>query len=128
MAKELTIRVGEEVGAMVLFEDKAPKTCKKILEALPIKSTAIVAKVAGSELMVRTPFFLDTGPENEVQAQKAGNVCYWAFSQNICIFCEDLPGLGKVSLIGKITKNLRGVQKEAEKCRKKQGAVVEIYE
>jgi hypothetical protein len=70
---------------------------------------------------------VDTHPENEVQAQRAGNVCYWAFSQNICIFCEDLPGLGKVSLIGRITGNLEGIRREAEKCRTKQGAVVQIY-
>ena len=79
--------------------------------------------------MVRARRFFYDGPaENEVQAQAPGTVCYWPFSQNICIFCEDLPGLGKVSLIGNITKNLAGIQKEADKCRQKQGALVEIYE
>ncbi len=53
MAKELNIRVGEEVGSLVLFDDAAPKTCKKIMESLPLKSAAIIAKVAGSELMMR---------------------------------------------------------------------------
>ncbi len=128
MAKELNIRVGEEVGSLVLFDDAAPKTCKKIMESLPLKSAAIIAKVAGSELMMRIPVFVDTGMENEVQAQEAGNVCFWPFSNNICIFCKDLPGLGNVSLVGKITENLEGIQREAEKCRKKQGAIMEIYE
>ena len=100
MAKELKIRVGEQEGTLILFEDKAPLACKKILESIPLKSAAIIAKVAGLELMMRAPFILDAEPENQVQAQEAGNICYWHFSQNICIFCEDLPGLGPVSLNG----------------------------
>ena len=127
MAKELTIRVGQEVGRITLLEDEAPKTCKCILENLPIHSAAILAKVAGSEIMVRSAFFYDGPDENLVQAQAPGNVCYWPLSQNICIFCEQLPGLGEVSLIGKITHNLEGIQAEARKCRQKQGARVEIY-
>ena len=127
MVKELKIRVGEEEGALVLFEDKVPLVCGKILESLPLKNAAIIAKVAGLELMMRTPFILDTEAENVVQAQEAGNICYWHFSQNICIFCEDLPGLGPVSLIGKITRNLEGIQREALKCKQEQGADMVIY-
>jgi len=127
MSKEVKISIGEEECRMLLFEDKAPNICNKIVESLPIKSSAILAKVAGSEIMIRTPFLYDGSPENEVQAQQTGNVCYWPFSQNVCIFCEDLPGLGEVSLIGKITGNLEGMVKEAQKCRSKQGADVKIY-
>ena len=127
MSKEVKITIGEEECQMLLFEDKAPNICKKMVESLPIKSNAILAKVAGSEIMIRTPFFFDGSPENEIQAQQAGNVCYWPFSQNICIFCEELPGLGAVSLIGKITGNLEGMVREAKKCRTKQGAEVTIY-
>ncbi len=87
-----------------------------------------IAKVAGLELMIRAPYFVDTGGENETTAQKPGNICYVPGSQNICIFCEDLPGLGPCSLIGKVTENLEGIQAEARKCKKKQGAFLEIYE
>jgi hypothetical protein len=128
MAKELKIRVGEQEGTLTLFDDKAPLVCSRIIESLPLKSAAIIAKVAGLELMMRVPFILDAEPENQVQAQEAGNVCYWGFSQNICIFCEDLPGLGPVSLVGKITKNLAGIRQEALKCKQKQGAEMVIYE
>jgi len=128
VARELTVRIADEVGAFVLFEDEAPQTCRKLLEALPLKSSAIIAKVAGLEIMMRVPFFVDTGGENETTAQKAGNVCFVPGSQNICLFCEELPGLGPCSLIGKVTRNLEGIQREARKCRSRQGAVVEIYE
>ena len=62
------------------------------------------AQVAGLELMMRAPFILDEEPENQVTRQEAGNVAYWHFSQNICVFCEDLPGLGPVSLFGRIAQ------------------------
>jgi hypothetical protein len=97
MAKELKLRVGDEVASFVLFEDRAPKTCKRLVESLPLKSTAIIAKVAGLEIMVRTPCFVDTGGENEITAQEAGNVCFVPGAQNVCVFCEDLPGLGPCS-------------------------------
>jgi hypothetical protein len=44
------------------------------------------------------------------------------------VFCEQLPGLGPCSWIGKITENLEGIQREARRCRERQGAEVEIYE
>jgi hypothetical protein len=128
MAKELKLRVGDEVASFVLFEDKAPKSSQKLVESLPLRSVAIIAKVAGLEIMMRVPFFVDTGGENEITAQEPGNVCFVPGSQNVCIFCEDLPGLGPCSWIGRITENLEGVQREARKCKKQQGAEMEIYE
>ena len=110
MARELVLRIGEQEGILTLYDDKAPVACNKIIESLPLKSHAIIAKVAGLELMMRVPFFLDTYPENLVEPQEAGNVCLWDFSQNICIFCEDLPALGPGNLVGKITGNLAGIR------------------
>jgi hypothetical protein len=71
---------------------------------------------------------VDTGGENEITAQQPGNVCYVPGAQNVCVFCEELPGLGPCSWIGKITENLEGIQREARKCKERQGAEVEIYE
>jgi hypothetical protein len=128
MATELKLRVGDEVAALVLFEDKAPKSCNRLIEALPLASSAIIAKVAGLEIMIRVPYFLDTGGENEITAQDPGNVCFVPGAQNVCVFCEQLPGLGPCSLIGRITDNLAGIQREAYKCKERQGTKVEIYE
>jgi len=80
------------------------------------------------ELMIRVPYFLDSGGENEITAQEPGNVCFVPGAQNVCVFCEDLPGLGPCSWIGKITENLEGIQREARECKAQQGTVVEIYE
>ena len=128
MAKELKLRVGDEVATLNLFEDKAPQSCKRLIEALPLASSAIIAKVAGLELMIRIPYFLDTVGENEITAQEPGNVCFVPGAQNVCVFCEQMPGLGPCSWIGKVTENLEGIQREARKCKERQGARVEIYE
>lgn len=127
MPRRLKLRVGEQLAALELFEDRAPNTCAALLNELPLKSVAIIAKVAGLELMMRVPFFVDSGGENETTAQTAGNVCFVPGSQNVCIFCEELPGLGPCSLIGRITENLEGVRREALQCRRRQGAEMEIY-
>ena len=129
MARELKLRIGDQEGILTLFDDKAPAACSMIIESLPLKSHAIIAKVAGLELMMRVPFFLDVYPENLVEPQEAGNVCLWDFSQNICIFCEDLPALGPGNLVGKITGNLAGIRQEALKCKlEEQGAEMELSE
>jgi len=128
MARELKLTVGEETASFVLFEDKTPNTCRRLIESLPLQSTAIMAKVAGLEIMIRVPFFLDSGGENEITAQKAGNVCFVPGSQNVCVFCEDLPGLGPCSWIGSITKNLEGIREQARRIKYRQGAEVRIYE
>jgi len=128
MAGEFKLRIGDEVATLVLFEDKAPESCRRLVESLPLKSSAIIAKVAGLEIMIRVPYFLDSGGENEITAQEAGNVCFVPGAQNVCVFCEQLPGLGPCSWIGKITDNLEGIQRVARKCKEQQGAEVEIYQ
>ena len=128
MANDVKLRVGDELATLELFEDKAPKSCKRLIEALPLASSAIIAKVAGLEIMIRVPFFLDAGGENQITAQEPGNVCFVPGAQNVCVFCEQLPGLGPCSWIGKITENLDGIQREARRCKEQQGAKVEIYE
>jgi hypothetical protein len=126
MAKEVKLKVGNEVATMVLLEDKAPNTCKKLLECLPIKSQLIHAKFAGSEFMVKVPFFSDM--ENPATRQDQGNVCLNDPSQTMCVFYDSVPGMGPCTLFAKIVGNLEGIQKEARKAWKKGGALVEIYE
>ena len=126
MAKEVKLKVGNEVATMILLEDKAPNTCKKLLECLPIKSQLIHAKFAGPEFMVKVPFFSDM--ENPATRQDPGNVCLNDPSQTMCVFYEAVPGMGPCTLFAKIIGSLEGIQKEGQKAWKKGGAPVEIYE
>ncbi|MBW1699241.1 MAG: DUF3830 family protein [Deltaproteobacteria bacterium] len=126
MSKELKMRVGDEVARIVLLEDEAPETCKKVLASLPLKGNLIHAKIAGKEFFFKAPFFCD--PENRVQAQEAGNIGYYDGANSICVFYGAEPGIGEVNLFARITENLEGIQKEGEKGWKRQGAEIEIYE
>ena len=75
MPKELRMRVADAVAKIVLLEDEAPETCKKVMASLPLKGNLIHAKIAGKEFFFKAPFFCD--PENPVQAQDAGNIGYY---------------------------------------------------
>ena len=126
MAKELRMRVGAEIAKIALLEDEAPETCKKVLASLPLKGNLIHAKIAGKEFFFKAPFFCD--PENQVQAQQAGNIGYYDGANSICVFYEAEPGIGTVNLFARIIENLSGIQKEGDRGWKKQGAEIEIYE
>ena len=82
--------------------------------------------IAGKEFFFKAPFFCD--PENQVQAQQAGNIGYYDGANSICVFYQAEPGIGTVNLFARIIENLSGIQKEGEKGWKKQGAEIEIYE
>jgi hypothetical protein len=126
MPKELKMRVADAVAKIVLLEDEAPETCKKVMASLPLKGNLIHAKIAGREFFFKAPFFCD--PENQVQAHQAGNIGFYDGANSICVFYEAEPGIGTVNLFAKISENLSGIQKEGEKGWKKQGAIIEIYE
>ena len=126
MSKELRLRVADEVAKIVLLEDEAPETCRKLTASLPLKGNLIHAKIAGKEFFFKAPFFCD--PENQVQPQQAGNIGYYDGANSICVFYEAEPGIGTVNLFARIIENLSGIQKEGEKGWKKQGAEIEIYE
>jgi hypothetical protein len=100
MPQELKMRVADEVAKIVLLEKEAPETCKKVMAALPLKGNLIHAKIAGKEFFFKAPFFCD--PENQVQAQQAGNIGYYDGADSICVFYEAEPGIGTVTLFARI--------------------------
>src|SRR5436189_1875843 len=88
-----------------LFDDLAPKTCQKIWESLPVQGVLNHVKIAGDEVMVKIPYFVDE-LENPVIPQEAGNVCTFEPRQTICFFYDSVPGIGPANLFGKITNGL----------------------
>ena len=124
MDGRIRMRIGGESATISLYDRQAPNMCRKILGVLPLKTVLLHAKFAGPEIMLRAPLFCDG--ENMTTRQEAGNVCYNDSSQTICIFYEDVPGMGPCTLFGKITENLEGIQREGRKGWRRQGTVVEI--
>ncbi len=124
MDTRIRMRVENEEAVITLYREQAPTMCRKILSVLPLKTILLHAKFAGPEIMLRAPLFCDG--ENMTTKQDAGNVCYNDSSQTICIFYEDVPGMGPCTLFGKITENIEGIQRAGRKGWKRQGALVEF--
>jgi len=53
MPKELRMQVADAVAKIVLLEDEAPETCKKVMASLPLKGNLIHAKIAGKEFFAQ---------------------------------------------------------------------------
>lgn len=125
MGREIEFQIGDEIAVAALMDDKAPKTCDAIWEALPCRGTAVHAKIAGAEFFFKVPIFLDY-LENPTKEQQEGNIAYWETGQSICVFYDNVPGVGYANTFARIKKNLAGIKKEGMKCWKKQGTPVEI--
>lgn len=126
MPHEIAIKVGNEKAVAILLEKSAPNTCKRILEALPLRGRLIHAKFAGGEFFFGTPLHIEL--ENPTRKQNPGNVCYWPTRQSICMFYKELPGVGEVTLFARIVNGLEGMQREGLKGWIKQGAPIEVKE
>ena len=122
--KKIEIVIGENRTTAVMLENKAPKTCEAIWKALPMKSTINHAKIAGSEIFWMTPLILEQ--ENQTVKQEAGNIAYWPDRQMICIFYDDSPGVGAVTLFAKIKDGIEEIKKAGSRNWVKQGEVVSI--
>lgn len=85
MAK-IRITVGDEEFDATLDEDGAPETVAKIVEALPIESTA---STWGEEIYFEIP--VQVGEENAVETVSKGDLGYWPAGACFCLFFGKTP-------------------------------------
>lgn len=85
MAK-IKIQVGDEEFAATLDEQSAPETVRKILDALPIETTA---STWGEEIYFSIP--VDAALENGVETVRVGDLGYWPDGSAFCIFFGKTP-------------------------------------
>jgi hypothetical protein len=105
---EIEISFLKENVTAVLLDREAPNLSEIFWKSLPFESFATHAKIAGPEIMVQAPFFAE--PENEVQAQEGGNICFWPNRQILCMFYGSCPGLGPTSLVARVAENIEGLK------------------
>lgn len=122
MVKKIEIQIGEEKAVAELLEDQAPNTCKAIWELLPCKANLVHSKIAGPEIYFKVPVFVEK--ENLTIKQKAGDVTLFDDGQCMCIYYDDLPGIGYANSFARITENLTGIRKEGLKGWKNQGVFI----
>ena len=87
MVKKIKISA-QSVGVVYaeLLEERSPKTCKAIVDSLPLVGEA---NIWGEE--VYFPVGLDIEPESPVQDVEVGDVAYWPPGKAICIFYGPTP-------------------------------------
>jgi hypothetical protein len=124
MQREISIRIGNEECTAALLTDLAPKTCRIIAAALPLRGILSHAKLVDREVFFQVPFFIDE-PENLTLSEK-GDLAYWNARQTLCIFFDDMVPLGPVTTFGRITGNLEGLQREAAEVWEKAGKRITI--
>ena len=124
MRKEISIQIGKEVITAELLTDLAPRTCRAIEAALPIKGFLNHAKLVDREVLFQVPIFVD-GRENNKRSEK-GDLGFSNGRQTICIFYDDTVPLGPCATFGRITGNLEGLQREAAECWEKPGKPISI--
>ena len=101
-----------------IFDDEAPNTARKIVEALPIEGSATKW---GDEIY----FMIDLKipPENAREKVKLGEIAYWPEGPAICLFLgptpispspEDIRAYSPVNVIGRITESIEELKKIKE--------------
>jgi hypothetical protein len=87
LAKKIRI-VSESVAEITaeLDEERNPKTCTAIWEALPFEAKA---SIWGDEIYFSIPVKL--GEENAQETVKAGDLGYWPPGKGFCIFFGPTP-------------------------------------
>lgn len=124
MQREITIQIGDEVCTAELLWDEAPQTCAAIAAALPLRGRLTHAKLVDREVFFPVPFFVDVA-ENPQVSQK-GDIAFWGARQTVCFFYDDMTPLGATPTFGRITGNLAGFQREAEKVWRRPGTAITL--
>ena len=78
----------EEIGVLKarLLTEKAPDTCKKFWDALPLE---VDLSTWGDELYGSIP--VDIGPENPQEEFEVGDIAYWLQGSGFCILYGPTP-------------------------------------
>lgn len=84
-----------------LLENEAPKTCKAILEILPIESKLYHAMLSGNEVLVELTGknMLRLEPENWVYHVIPGDVLYWHSHWGEAKYLKDNPEIDEIVFI-----------------------------
>lgn len=123
--RTVEIEIEGIVAKAVLFDDKAPRTCTKVWELLPIEDRTIQVRWSGAAWRTEKNYPLNLGEvENPVTVLQAGDIIYYddprydlykigvAYGRAAW---RDFAGDLTVAHIGRITVNLEPFMKVGER-------------
>jgi hypothetical protein len=124
---EITLSLNGIKASIELFSDHAPITCDRFLAVLPQKIDMHYAKFAGQEVLGLIPMIAPVESGKSLKEINKGCVAYWPDRAFFCIYYGDIQDEEvSVTVIGQLHAGDDFIQ-EMEKCRYKQGAIMEIY-
>ena len=83
---DIVIQIGAEEFKATLTDDRSPKTVRRILDALPIRATAMKW---GDEIYFEIP--VQVAAENAQATVHKGDLGYWPDGSCFCIFYGKTP-------------------------------------
>jgi hypothetical protein len=117
MVKKLEIKIDESVFSATVLEERAPKTCKAVLDLLPLKGDVFHATWSGDMLFFKNPEIpAKLEPENQTVYPSRGDVGINSTLKEIQIIYGQAQlrarfGPAPDSLFARITENLNELEK-----------------
>jgi hypothetical protein len=119
--RQIELEVDGVVAPAVLFDDKAPKTCGKVWDLLPIEDRTIQVRWSGAAWRTEKNYQLQIGQvENPITVLEAGDIIYYddprydLYKIGIAYgraAWREFAGDLSVAHIGRITGNLEAFNK-----------------
>jgi hypothetical protein len=124
--RRIRIDLDGVVAEAELFEDKAPKTCARLWDTLPITDRALQTRWSGMAWRTEKNYLLKVGEvENPRGVLAAGDIIYYddpgndLFKVGVAYgeaLWRDLHATHPVALVGRVVSNLDAFVKASERC------------
>ena len=120
----MKITMGDVTSRAVLLEKEAPMICSRMKDAMPLEGLLASAKIADKEITFSVPFFIDE--QENYRLVEPGEIAFLNALQTICFFYGDREPLAPICVWARLTENLEGFEKEADKVFANQGLRIKM--
>lgn len=119
-SRQIIVTLGGVEAVADLFDDRAPKTCAAVWNALPLRETINHANFSGEEVSFPT-FGLMWEREHQLYDNEPGDLGYFVQGPAICIYYGALRVISPGNVFGRIATNLPRIQEIARRSWKEPG-------
>jgi hypothetical protein len=124
-SRQIIVTLGGVEAIADMFEDRAPKTCAAVWDALPISETINHANFSGEEVSCPT-FGLMWEKEHQLYDNQPGDLGYFVQGPAICIYYGALRVISPGNVFGRIVTNLPAIQEMARRSWREPGIRIEL--
>ncbi len=119
-SRQIIVTLGGVEAVADIFDDRAPKTCAAVWNALPLRETINHANFSGEEVSFPT-FGLMWEREHQLYDNEPGDLGYFVQGPAICIYYGALRVISPGNVFGRIATNLPRIQEIARRSWKEPG-------